>query len=188
MKTSSIGLAAAVVLLVASLNSAMAGGWMVPGRPSFFPPTHMFAPPVRVGPPVPGGFHHEFGPNGPFFPFQPAGLNGFHRGFGPGSAFFPFGPNGLRNEFGPGAAFFSAGYFGAASPNLVSAGEPLARAAIWAPVSVMTVEPASSCADGYPPYASAGGPKIITIGVPPSSANDAKMPTVIYGTQGLRGC
>jgi hypothetical protein len=191
MKTSSIGLAAAVVLLVASLNSAMAGGWMVPGRPSFFPPTHMFAPPVRVGPPVPGGFHREFGPNGPFFPFGPPGLNGVHHEFGPGAAFFPFGPfgpNGFRHEFGPGAGFFSAGYFGAANPNPVSAGEPLARAVIWAPINVTTVEPASRCGYGYRQHASFGGPKIITIGAPPPSASDEKMPTVIYGTQGLPSC
>jgi hypothetical protein len=158
MKTSSISLAAAAVLTVASLNSAMAGGWIVSARPSFFPPMRMPAPPM-----IPWASR-----------FGPMGQNIFHRNWRQFPPFSPFFPTG-------------GAYFSAPSPYpALGAGEPLARAVIWAPINVMTVEPASRCAYGYPQYASVGGPKIITIGAPPR--RDTKMPTVVYGTQGLRGC
>ncbi len=72
MKTSSISLAAAAVLTVASLNSAIAGVSRIFARHSFFPPMRMGAPPMnpaagRFGPIGQDGFH-QWGQAPPFSP------------------------------------------------------------------------------------------------------------------------
>jgi hypothetical protein len=159
MKTSSISLAAAAVLTVASLNSAIAGGWIVPTRPSFFPPTPMIAPPMY---PAVG----RFGPMGQY---------GFQHGWGHAPPFSPFFPLG-------------GAYFSAPGPYPPVGGAPPVQPIIWAPTNVVVVAPAPPCGYGYPQFAAIGGPKIITIGAPPPSARPVKLPIVIYGTQGRRVC
>ena len=171
MKTSSIGLAVAAALTVASLNSATAGGWIVSGRPNFLPPMRMVAPPMNPAP-------------GRFFPMGQVGF--FHHGPGQGTPFFPFG----RAPFFP-LGFASFGYVPAPaspSPYLVSVGEPSARPMIWAPINVSVVAPGPGCVEGESQLAPTGGPKIIAVGEPPRSDHPEKMPVVIYGTQSRVGC
>ncbi|MGO8833714.1 MAG: hypothetical protein ACLQE9_13000 [Roseiarcus sp.] len=171
MQTSSISLAAAAALTVASLNSATAGGWIVSGRPNFVPPMRMVAPPMHPA-------------SGRFFPMGHVGF--FHQGPGPGTPFSRFG----RGPFFP-SGFASFGYApapAAPGPYLVSVGEPSARPIIWAPVNVSVIAPGPGCVDDESPLAATGGPKIITLGEPPPSDHPEKMPVVIYGTQSRGGC
>jgi hypothetical protein len=189
MKTSSI--VAAAVLVVVSLNHAMAGGWVVSARPNVVPLTRMVGVPINRAP-------TSFGPANRFDQFNrfrfvnrsaPFGQIAFQRSLGEFGFQRPFGEFGrfrgsdFRRRFDE-AAVLPLGYAALSPPPPSADGEPTAPSIIWAPSYVTVVAAGPGC--DYGDARLTGGPKIIVIGAPPRPAHAEKLPTVIYGAHG--GC
>jgi hypothetical protein len=155
MRTSSIGLAAAAVLTVASFNSAAAG----------FAQGHSFAPHFRPG--VANHFR-EAGR------FGQRGSRAFRRGRD--FSFFPWGysPWGYGDSLGyDDSAPFSPSPFDAGG-FAFGGGAPIVNITIAAPAQSAASPPLRS-------YAAYPGPKIIMVGKRPQSTHFSKMPVVVYG-------